>query len=360
METVEHDFAPLGVRFYYIYKALAHLEHNGYVNPASLEERLLHIKEAQRTLGSRIPWICDSMENTLKHGLGNAPNSEFIINAQGKVMQRRAWSDPEALRVDLEQLVGIPNSHTRIEDLNLRTSPPPETVAKGLVPRIKPPSANMQPVRVNPLSTNKDQPFFVKLRAESTPELLQNGKGKLYLGFFMDPLHHVHWNNLTEPLNYTLELPNGIRTESLTGKAPSVNHPADADPREFLIDMKITSSENHSPFIVTINYFACDNNNTFCVPVKQVFEVFLERDRDAGRTMRSKNRRQRGLSEQRPNNRNRYFGNRTPPSFHVLDVNQDGILNFNELEKLPQLLNDLDLDQNGRISRSEFRSIHLR
>ena len=416
METVERDFAPLGVRFYYIYKALAHPEHNGYVSPVSLEERLLHIKEAQRTLGSRIPWICDSMENTLKHGLGNAPNSEFIIDPQGKVLQRRAWSDPNALRADLERLVGPTKFHTKIEDLDLKTSPPPDTVAKGLIPRLALPASNMQPMKVQPKGNNNNQPFFVKLRVESTPELLQTGKGQLYLGFFMDPLHHVHWNNLTEPLRFSLDLPPGIRTDTPTGNAPEVNHPADADPREFLIDLEMNHTPAPPPFLVTIDYFACDNDNTFCIPVRQVFEVTLERDQDGGRAMRRGARGPRGGSQRAPDmatrirqrdlngdgqiskaewppdrmefferldqngngiiernemnrspfgrpspqsspNQNRNFSNRTPPGFRILDQNQDGALSFGELEKLPQVLKDLDQNLDGQISRDEYRSI---
>ena len=57
------DYAPKGVKFYYIYKALAHPENDGYVRPVSLQERLLHIKEAKRTLGSEITWLADSISN---------------------------------------------------------------------------------------------------------------------------------------------------------------------------------------------------------------------------------------------------------------------------------------------------------
>ncbi len=57
LETVERDYAPQGVRFYYVYKALAHPEYNGYVAPYTLEDRLMHVAEAERTLGSRIPWL---------------------------------------------------------------------------------------------------------------------------------------------------------------------------------------------------------------------------------------------------------------------------------------------------------------
>ena len=104
METVYEDYSPKGVKFLYIYKALAHPELNGYVKPFTLDERLMHVKEAQRTLGSKITWIADSMSNDIKHALGNRENSEFVIDPDGKIVRMRSWSNPEQLRKDLTEL----------------------------------------------------------------------------------------------------------------------------------------------------------------------------------------------------------------------------------------------------------------
>ena len=101
LETVCHDYSPKGVKFYYIYKALAHPETNGYVTPFTLQERLMQVKEAERRLGSKFTWLCDAMSNDLKHALGDAPNSEYVIDPDGKVVVRRLWSDPAKLRNDL-------------------------------------------------------------------------------------------------------------------------------------------------------------------------------------------------------------------------------------------------------------------
>ena len=89
------------MRFVYLYKALAHPELNGYVNPVTLEERLAHIEEAKRTLGSEIPWIADTMTNDLKHAIGDRPNSEYLLDPEGKVLRGRAWINPSQLRKDL-------------------------------------------------------------------------------------------------------------------------------------------------------------------------------------------------------------------------------------------------------------------
>lgn len=420
METVYLDYSPKGVQFFYIYKALAHPEHNGYVTPLNLKERLLHVREAERTLGSKIPWICDSMDNTLKHALGNAPNSEFIIDPEGNVLKRRAWSDPNALRNDLNELIGRIDSPTRVTDLNLPTEPPPNTIEKGIVPRIQLPTSSMQAVKVAAKSNSNHQPFYVKLRAEATQDLLRRGKGQLYIGFFMDPLHHVHWNNLTEPLRYQLTLPQGIQAKPVSGSAPKVEHPADADPREFLLDLSIDQGQESAPFEIAIDYFACDDADTFCIPVRQVFEVTLEQDRDGGRvrrrpsgTQNSRNSRPfggnipswdrmlendqnndgklsksewpefrldmfdrmdangDGLVEQNemPFNRSRsgrrpdFPQNRSgrpqsvPPWFFKFDVDRNQSIDVGELEQVPRLLQSLDKNQDGIVTRTEFRAL---
>lgn len=89
LEAIERHYAAKGVRFYYIYKALAHPEINGFISPFTLEERLMHVREAKQRLGTRFRWLCDTMDNDLKHALGDRPNSEFVIDPEGRVVRKR-------------------------------------------------------------------------------------------------------------------------------------------------------------------------------------------------------------------------------------------------------------------------------
>ncbi|HUG93298.1 MAG TPA: hypothetical protein VML55_20825 [Planctomycetaceae bacterium] len=277
------DYSPRGVRFYYVYKALAHPETNGYVTPFTLEERLLHVREARRTLGSEIPWICDTMANDLKHALGDAPNSEFVIDAEGRVARRRAWSDPEALRRDLEELVGPVENPTRAADLRLNTLPPPRVAARGVVERIELPG-NLRPLRFEPQTGDEAQPFYAKLRAEADDGLLRGGEGRLYLGFFMDPIYHVHWNNLTKPIRVEIAAPEGVTVEPSTLIGPKVDEPADIDPREFLVE--VTAGSGRGPLRLTVSYFACNDDEEWCKSIRQEYVVYLESDPDGGRVQR--------------------------------------------------------------------------
>ena len=143
---MQRDYAPKGVKFFYIYKALAHPETNGYVAPFDLKERLLHVKEAKKKLGTKFSWICDTMKNDLKHALGDCPNSEFVIDPRGRVVRKRVWSRPAELRRDLEKLVGRVDKPTRVGDLNLPRLRPAEQARKGVVPRLQPHLPNTSPI----------------------------------------------------------------------------------------------------------------------------------------------------------------------------------------------------------------------
>ena len=94
LEAVERDYAPKGVRFFFIYKSLAHPELVGnYVQPFTLDERLMQSRQASLQFGTRIPWIVDAMDNRLKHALGDRPNSQFVVDPNGTIVSKRAWSN---------------------------------------------------------------------------------------------------------------------------------------------------------------------------------------------------------------------------------------------------------------------------
>lgn len=363
METVERDYAPKGVKFYYIYKSLAHPENNGYVTPFSLEERLMHVAEAKRTLGSRIPWLCDTMDNQFKHELGNRPNSEFVIDPEGKIVSSRDWSNPTALRDDLERLVGKVDSPTLLADLNMPQRKPPKRAPTGIVKRIQLPG-QMSPVKIEALESNT--PHYAKLRAELSSD-------QFYLGFFLDPLYKVHWNNKAPTLSFSITAPDEISVTPTEGKASIVKVDADADPREFLVTV---SGSSPDPMKVVVKYFACDDAETFCIPVTQEYLVTMERDPDGGSRRSASGRGRpggtRGLSSRpgfsgqagrssgrdggasSPQNSNRMREMiRRVPVLSALDQNEDGILSADEIEKAPDLLRQVDRNGDGQITASE-------
>ncbi len=287
METVYRDYSPRGVRFYFIYKALAHPETNGYVQPVSLEERLMHIREAKAKLGSRIPWLCDTMDNDALHALGNAPNSEFIIDPEGKVVVKRVWSRPDELRKDLEKLVGKVDPPTRVEDLGIRPYFRKSTEDSSTKRLTLP--ANLRPLRVT--TALSEDPYYVKLRAEVEPNVLQGQAGQLYLGFRLDPLYSVHWNNLAGPFEFEIRSAKGLVLKPSRGKGPKIESETDSAPREFLIQVAPKGKQKDRTFEVVVRYFACHDKEGWCRAFTHTYTVQLEANPDGGRVMRGNRRR---------------------------------------------------------------------
>jgi hypothetical protein len=279
LEAAYRDFGPKKVRFYFIYKTLAHPELVGhYVQPITLDERLAHARQAQKQLGATVPWVVDAMDNRLKHALGDRPNSEFIIDPAGKVVRKRAWSHPTRVRKDLEELVGKPARTTREDEVKLNTELPLKApAARGVVARIARP--RMQAVVSEPQIDKQGVPFYAKLRAEADNALLTTGTGKLYLGFHLDPFHQAHWNNLTDPLKYQLDAPEGANVDKPAGESPKGTVASDADPREFVL--AVHSWPKDKPLTVTVTYAACIGD-TACHVVRQRYVLRRQRDPDGG------------------------------------------------------------------------------
>ena len=237
--------------FYFVYKALAHPQGNGFVRPTTIEERLLHVKAAKKALGTTIPWLADSMDNAFKHAMGDRPNSEFLIGPEGTVIGMQDWSSAERLRETLTKLVGAVENPTNPNDLKMVTRIDKTEVARGVVERVRPESG-MTAFKVDTAQPEAN-PAYIKLRAEG------DGNGKMYLGFFVDPIHRVHWNNLAGPVQ--------VEVNGKKHMGPKVSEKADADPREFIVDVDSGAVE------ITLTYVACDDKETWCNRLTQTLSL---------------------------------------------------------------------------------------
>lgn len=262
------------MQFFYVYKPLAHPELDNYVSPFTLEERLMHVEEAKRRLGSSVSWLADTMANDFHEAVGRTPNSEFVLDRDAVVVARRSWSSPDDLRADLGGLVGVVDPATAVDDLALPEQAAIPTVAKGVVPRVPMPEGSM-PLEITPKVSESRIPFYAKLRAEGTPGSFRDGRGTLYLGFHLDPLYRVHWNNDVDPVEFSITAPDGVTVTPARGNAIDPEEPADADPREFLVEV---DGFPGAELDLWVRYFACDDALTFCIPVEQRYTIELERD----------------------------------------------------------------------------------
>jgi hypothetical protein len=279
LEAVYRDYAPKGVKFYFVYRAVAHPELRGnYLQTFTLDERLAHARQAGKQLGSSIPFLVDHMDNRLKHALGGRANCDYLIDPDGKVVRKRMWSNPAEVRKDLEELVGKVDPITKPEDLRLKVEEPlAETAPRGFVERL--PRAGMWPVVMDPQMEKGAEPFYAKLRAEADLSLIDTGKGKLYVGFHLDPFYSVHWNKLNKPLRFELTLPEGAKFSKTSGQAQAIDAESDCDPREFMIDVE--SWPEGKAVTLTVAYAACSEKD--CHLVRQEYVLHRERDIDGGR-----------------------------------------------------------------------------
>ena len=99
-------------------------------------------------------------------------------------------------------------------------------------------------------------PFYAKLRAEATRELLDTGKGEMYIGFHLDPLYRVHWNNEVDPVEFQITAPDGVSVTPAYGVTIDPEEPTDADPREFIV--QVDAKNLNQPLDLWVQYFACE------------------------------------------------------------------------------------------------------
>lgn len=316
------------------------------------------MSRAREEYGTEIPWLADTIENDLKHAFGNRNNSEFVISPEGEVLIARAWSNPETLRKDLEELVGKPETLTEPPHIPRDKAPDPESkIARGVVERVPRPSG-AQPLEVG-LASNNDSaptdPVYLKLRAESSPALLRNGSGPLHLAFYLDPIHEVHWNNLAAPLRYNIIVPEGMTISSASGESTKVEKvEADRDPREFLIDIDRGERERDTPLSLEVTYFPCDDQERWCKAVTQTFTIAWAVDRDAGRVqVRGGRGSTMGGGKGRP-------GRGQPDPMQILtrlDKDEDGKISREEARgPIAERFDQVDKDGDGFVSDEELKA----
>ncbi|MEX0321891.1 MAG: peroxiredoxin family protein [Puniceicoccaceae bacterium] len=294
-EAVAADYREKGVQFFYIYKTLAHPELKGYISPQNLGERLKHIEQAKKELQTSFTWLCDTMDNDVKNALRAGPNSDYLINPEGRIVYSSRWTNAQGLRSALTRAVGRSDSETTVADLNLpNLDRPPRPPREATATRV---------VRPNGLATLKIVPespedtYYVKLRAEAEPQLLKTGKGRLYLGFFPDPVLGVHWNNLVDPMQYKLSVPEGVSASPLEATARKGPGDSDTEPREFWVTFD--GGELPQSIELEMNYFGC--TDTMCLPFTQRYTVQMQQDMFEGWTYGfSRPERMGGNQQRRP------------------------------------------------------------
>lgn len=253
IEAINADYAALGVQTYFVFKSLRHPELDGYVEPQNISERLLMVEEIKELLGGKITWLVDGIENQMALELRSGSRSAYLVSPQGEIIQGWAAPAEQPIRRALTQAVGEPAKVTSADQLNLptyqraqrRTNIDSDTSIQrgdGLV-------------IVETTPHNPEETFYVKMRAEADTTLLESGTGRLALGFFPDPIHDAHWNNLATPMKYTITLPEGVTASPQEASAKRGKGDSDTEPRQFWVD--IAGASPNDKIEVTYHYYGC-------------------------------------------------------------------------------------------------------
>jgi len=278
VEAALKDYSPLGVQFFYVYKSLRHPELDGMVEPQNLQERLLHIAKAKQTLRTSAPWIADSMDDSIRKSLGAGANSIYLVSPEGEILMGLSRLDGTRLRKALETHVGPVAKPTTIADLDLprvERQRPAENVESDY--RVVRPEGL---VILDSTPGAANETHYVKLRVEAEPALIETGKGRLFLGFYPDPILGAHWNNLTEPMKYSLTLPTGVTATPQEARAAKGEGDHDSEPRQFWVD--IDSAEPFDSLELAYHYYGC--TDTVCLALTHKYSVKLKAAENGART----------------------------------------------------------------------------
>lgn len=290
----------------------------------------------------------DAIDNRLKHALGDRPNSEFILDPEGKIVRKRSWSNVETTRKDLEKLVGTVEKVTKASDVKIRLQvATKKDVPTGVVPRVS--RSRMRALQFEAKTKGKDEKFLAKLRPEASSDLVSRGNGKLYLGFHLDPIYNAHWNNLAPPIKVKLTAPEGVKLSKTEWTGPKPKVESDGDPREVMIDVE--GWDSGKPLKVEVTYYACIGDEQ-CLAMHQEYTLSNKSDRDGGSA------RGGGFAARPGGGRNREAMIQRLMGY---DKNKDGKLSRNELpERMQRMFARMDQNNDGSVEKKELEQMFQR
>jgi len=350
IEATSQAYESGDIRFFYIYRYLSHPENNGYLQPFHIMERARQAQLAVQLLQTRIPWLLDTMDNEVAKTLLHEGNhaSIFIFSSDGRQRFAGAISDLSAFRKALENLAGAPdaaNAPSRTPALKLK---PINLKPAEVVSRIEfnPVVDAFLPLEISPQASRS--PYYVKLRAEASTTLLKSGAGKVYLGFHIDPLYNMEWDNSKDPLKYKVYTPEGVLAPSVN-RAPRITaEPMDSEPREFILEAR--NLDLSKPISIKVEYNVSSPDRRSREKISQSYLVYLRSDPCAGQAYR----RQIPYGD---SSTIRVSINDIHPDLMKYDANHDGRL---ERKEVPGTLNmkfpNIDTNGDGYLSDEEYET----
>ncbi len=349
VEALARDYAPLGARFSYIHGYLKHPENNGFLQPYHLKERARQTQLAAENLATSIPWLHDAMDNQTAKALAPKQiNDVFVFSADGTEIHAGEISDIEALRNALAEAVGQAPTTTPLDVIPTASIEPVNMMEANYAPRVtvNAKTEKFEPLQLTPMESRA--PHYVKVRVEANTEMLETGDGKLYLGFHIDPLYQVEWNNLGEPLNYQLKTRQGVVAPSINSAQRVTATATDAEPREFLLQGR--KLDLNQPLALQVNYSVHSIASKKNIEVSQQYIIYLDRDEYAGKVMGRQE-----TAEKRPAQKAADSGSAFAAMLSRFDLDRNGKLTNDEvIGRLRSGFDEIDANKDGAINAAEY------
>jgi len=336
------------VQFFYIYRALRHPENHGYLQPFIIQERIRQAQIARTRLLTRVPWLCDGMNNQVTLSLTEGRDfNVFLFSSDGEERYAGSLDNRTALLNALNNIVGEPPTRTALNAMDKPDIQPLEIAPPNLLDRTRfnPNTDPFFPLRIMPIASQS--PFYVKLRAEGNGRLLQSGNGRLYLGFHMDPLYEAQWDNNASPLTYTLQTVSGTVAPA-SDSAPVIRLARyDTEPREFTLSTRRLDLSN--PLMLQVDYTVYLPRPGRSVNISQRYAIYMERDPLGGDAYR------RQIAYQDPPRRSTRVT--MPGDLREYDTNGDRQISRQELSgNLWSRFPDMDTNKDGFLSAEEYQA----
>ena len=345
VEAAARDYLKKGVGFFYIQSYLAHPENNSYVQPVTLAERFQLTLETKRLLRTRIPWLCDGMDNSVAKMLNREVNTLFIYHKDGREEYAGNLADAEGFRKSLASLAGQVASPAKVDDFAAPDIAPIRFPSSRFVKRVKidPRKNAFLTLQTSPLKSRT--PAYVKLRAEASKKLLKTGDGRMYLGFHIDPLYQAKWNNLAAPLEYTIKMSRGTAMSPSSNRAIKIKQsPTDSGPREFMLEVRKWDVEK--PVSITVTCSILSGRSNRMVEVSQRYILYLKHDPFGGSV----------IGRQIPGSEKEKETTYTILLFKHFDDDRDGMLSYEEAPgSLQKDWDDFDANSDGFLTEAEYR-----
>jgi hypothetical protein len=292
------------------------------------------------------------MDDDMRKGLRSGSWSVYLISPEGEVVYASGRIDANGLRSALTKAVGPIATPTKASELNLpRITRPAKLVNEDSDLGVARPEG-LSIVTIIP--TKPEETYYVKLRAEADDALLSTGTGRLFLGFYPDPIHGAYWNNLTEPMKYKLKLPEGVVASPAEASSKKGIGNKDTKPRQFWVD--ISSDKPFDELNLKLDYFGCTSE--MCLPLTHEYTIKMENENRGSRTY--------GMNTGRAGNSMpaNTGGNR----MERLDTNKEGLVSFDEMyiqmkkrrgndfskENAQEQFNRMDVNKDGFLSSDEL------